>query len=346
MVYWKKKKNQNKKKKNKEKPPQDILGLDNFFETLSFENLYLKLRYLIENIEDENFLKKKIFPYYQKETTDHKIYIEIFLKLYYSLSTELTIKFFDLYDKNKSLNENFSYFSKQNNLSQRQQFINVLNNILTSVNKKYIRPAEKPHHTINPKKKVHFEKQTKFLDLDNNTLEVEIDKNPIKKKSPETYNLRCQEIKNAPWYPQKPIKGFVVYGKNNPFAINVKVYDNWYKAGASFYKNACEKKRKFNKGKVGYLTFSNQVIIEDEKMYSDYIKWFNNESLKKEPEQDYPKKTPTKPSLPLNKKKKIIEKYQSCDHCNKKIKKNKYNTIHKGKKKYFCNEKCFNEVIP
>lgn len=338
MVYWKKK---IKKKKIVEVDHNEKIskgGKRNFFfENLNFENLYLRLRDLIENIQDEKFLKeKKIFNDYQGET-ELKYFSEIFTKLYFSFTAELTVKFFELYDKEKNLNNNLFNFINKNFTNQRQQWININKKILEEINKKYHhqRPKIKYYHkTVEPRK-------IKLLDETHKP-----QKNQDAKEIPEKYNFRCQEFINAPWYKQKTIKGFVLYGKDNPYVIPVKIYDNWYKASASFYKNSCEKKREFNKGKVGYLTFSNIVIVEDEKMYSDYLKWFENTIVDKDETQ----RKPTRPEIRYvdikkKEKKSVIEKY-SCDYCSKKFEKNKYNTIHKEKKKHFCDEKCFNKIIP
>lgn len=94
---------------------------------------------------------------------------------------------------------------------------------------------------------------------------------------------KCErEYRRAPWmikFTTETIRGFVV--KDVPVLkkyISSKYNDEWYNVKKSWYKDACDGKRQFVEGAVGYTTVKGEIIIETFEMFNTSIREWENET--------------------------------------------------------------------
>jgi hypothetical protein len=88
---------------------------------------------------------------------------------------------------------------------------------------------------------------------------------------------KCErEYRRAPWmtaFTTDTVRGFVV--KNVPLLekyMSSEYEDGWFNVGKAWYKDACDGKRRFVEGDVGYKTVTGKIIVETIEMFNASIR--------------------------------------------------------------------------
>lgn len=182
------------------------------------------------------------------------------------------------------------------------------------------------------------------------------------------------DYKRAPWmktFETIPVAGIAVK-KESIYATEINVKDDWYKATAGFYRDACEKGRQFQPDSVAYVFRNGSIIIETIQMYEEMLSFFkpknpsinyninydNNYCSSSSSCSSGPQLLPTPPPPPpppqeqkedeelapglFNHVRSIISgNYLFCDTCHLSITQPMFKSVHNNKRVLFCSKDCF-----
>lgn len=198
------------------------------------------------------------------------------------------------------------------------------------------------------------------------------------------YLSKCEsDYKNAPWMRRF---GYSVVGialrKKDPFATDVKVEGNWYRAKASWYKEVCKNDRKFSKNKVGYILSNGTVVPETYVMYMAYVSYIEEPApigiarmkqkqpiprrergerrRQEEEEEEEIGEIINPPTVQFREEEKVVDlapglmdyvrlviskQFLKCAACDIAVGNPVFRSVHKKKNVLFCSKKCF-ETYP